>query len=64
MRSITANMSVMITTVIDTSMVELRTSFWDGQVTLLKAGQIRPANDNLPDANLTIHGIQGRDYSP
>ena len=38
--------------------------FADGQVTFLKAAQIRPARDDLPDANLTIHGIQGRDYAP
>ncbi len=38
--------------------------FADGQVTLLKAESIRPARDNLPDANLTIHGIKGRDCLP
>jgi len=38
--------------------------FADGQVTFLKAQSIRPARDNLPDANLTIHGIKGRDYAP
>jgi len=38
--------------------------FADGQVTFLKAESIRPARDDLPDANLTIHGIKGRDYAP
>lgn len=38
--------------------------FADGQVTFLKAQAIRPARDNLPDANLTIHGIKGRDWAP
>jgi prepilin-type N-terminal cleavage/methylation domain-containing protein len=38
--------------------------FADGQVAFLKAGSIRPARDGLPDANLTVHGIKGRDYTP
>ncbi len=38
--------------------------FADGQVRFLKARQIRPARDGLPDANLTIHGVKGSDYSP
>jgi hypothetical protein len=38
--------------------------FGDGQVVFLKAESIRPARDNLPDANLTIKGIKGRDYTP
>ena len=38
--------------------------FVDGQVTFLHAGQIRPARDSLPDANLTINGIKGRDWTP
>ena len=38
--------------------------FADGQVTMLKATEIRPAQDNLPDANLTINGIRGRDWPP
>jgi len=38
--------------------------FADGQVVFLKAESIRPARDNLPDANLTVHGIKGRDYVP
>ncbi len=38
--------------------------FADSQVRLLKATQIRPARDNLPDANLTKHGIRGADYPP
>jgi len=36
----------------------------DGQVVFLEAKKIRPARDNLPDANLTVHGIQGRDLAP
>jgi len=36
--------------------------FTDGQVRLLQAEQIRSARDGLPDANLTIHGIKGRDW--
>ena len=36
--------------------------FADGQVRLLKADQIRPARDGLPDANLTFRGIRGADY--
>lgn len=36
--------------------------FADGHTRLLKARQIRPARDNLPDANLTIHGIKGTDF--
>ncbi len=35
----------------------------DGQVRFLKATRIRPARDDLPDANLTVHGIKGRDLS-
>jgi len=38
--------------------------FADGQVTFLKARDIREARDGLPDANLTLHGIKGRDYAP
>jgi len=38
--------------------------FADGQVVFLQAGQIRPARDGLPNANLTIHGIKGRDWTP
>jgi prepilin-type N-terminal cleavage/methylation domain-containing protein len=38
--------------------------FADGQVEFLHAGQIRPARDGLPDANLTIRGIKGRDWTP
>jgi len=38
--------------------------FADGRVAFLDAEQILPANDNLPDANLTIHGIQGHDVAP
>ena len=38
--------------------------FADGQVYFLKAKQIRPARDGLPDANLTVHGIKGWDYTP
>ncbi len=35
--------------------------FADGHVVFLRAEQILPARDGLPDANLTIHGIKGRD---
>lgn len=35
--------------------------FADGHVVFLKAERILPARDGLPDANLTIHGIKGRD---
>ncbi len=38
--------------------------FADGQAIFLKAEQIRLARDGLPDANLTIRGIKGRDYAP
>lgn len=38
--------------------------FADGRVSYLEAKQIRPARDQLPDANLTIHGIKGTDYPP
>jgi len=38
--------------------------FADGQVAFLLAEQIRPARDGLPDANLTINGIKGRDWTP
>ncbi len=37
--------------------------FADGHVVFLKAEQILPARDSLPDANLTIHGIKGRDIA-
>jgi len=36
--------------------------FADGQVRFLEAGQIRPAKDELPDANLTVRGIKGLDW--
>jgi prepilin-type N-terminal cleavage/methylation domain-containing protein/prepilin-type processing-associated H-X9-DG protein len=38
--------------------------FADGQVLFLRAEQIRPARDGLPDANLTLHGLKGRDWTP
>jgi prepilin-type N-terminal cleavage/methylation domain-containing protein/prepilin-type processing-associated H-X9-DG protein len=38
--------------------------FADGQVQFLKAAEIRPARDGLPNPNLTIHGIKGQDYPP
>lgn len=38
--------------------------FADQHVVFLKATQILPARDDLPDANLTIHGIKGRDVAP
>ena len=36
----------------------------DGQAVFLEAKTIRPARDELPDANLTVHGIKGRDLAP
>ena len=33
----------------------------DGQVRFVDASDIRPAQDKLPDANLTVDGIRGRD---
>jgi prepilin-type N-terminal cleavage/methylation domain-containing protein len=36
--------------------------FADGQIRFLQAGQIRPAGDGLPDANLTVRGIKGQDW--
>ena len=36
----------------------------DGHVCFLEATEIRPAQDGLPDANLTVDGIKGRDYTP
>jgi prepilin-type N-terminal cleavage/methylation domain-containing protein/prepilin-type processing-associated H-X9-DG protein len=38
--------------------------FADGHVNYLKVDKIRPARDQLPDGNLTIHGIKGIDSSP
>lgn len=38
--------------------------FADGQVVFLKAGQIHPARDGLPNPNLTVNGLQGRDWTP
>jgi type II secretory pathway pseudopilin PulG len=38
--------------------------FVDGQVAFLEAKKIRPARDEWPDANLTVHGIRGRDFAP
>jgi len=38
--------------------------FANGQVRMLKANRIRPARNNMPDANLTLHGIKGTDYRP
>jgi len=38
--------------------------FADGQVRLLRANQIRPARNAMPDANLTFKGIKGADYPP
>ena len=35
--------------------------FADGHCKYLKASQINPANDNLPDINLTKNGIEGKD---
>jgi len=36
----------------------------DGQVVFLETKKIRPARDALPDANLTVHGLKGRDLAP
>jgi len=36
--------------------------FADGQVSYLKAKEIRKARDGLPDANLTFRGIKGTDW--
>ena len=36
--------------------------FADGQVHFLRATEIRPARDGLPNPNLTIHGIKGQDW--
>ena len=38
--------------------------FADGRILFLKAEQIRPARDGLPDVNLTFKGIKGVDYRP
>jgi len=38
--------------------------FADGHGAFLDAEQILPARDGLPNANLTIHGIKGRDIAP
>jgi len=38
--------------------------FADGQVQYLQAQDIRPAQDGLPNANLTVHGIKGIDKAP
>ncbi len=35
----------------------------DGQVRFPQAKEIRPARDGLPDANLTVNGIRGRDLA-
>ena len=35
--------------------------FVDGSINILKAAQINAAQDDFPDANLTIHGIKGSD---
>ena len=38
--------------------------FADQHVVFLKATDITPARDELPDANLTLHGIKGADIEP
>ncbi len=38
--------------------------FVDGHIDYLKATKIEPARDNLPNPNLTLHGIKGRDIGP
>jgi hypothetical protein len=35
--------------------------FVDGHVRYLRARQIRPAANGLPDINLTVDGLSGRD---
>ncbi|MFA5393344.1 MAG: DUF1559 domain-containing protein [Candidatus Ratteibacteria bacterium] len=37
--------------------------FVDGHVEFIKASNIIPANDNLPDVNLTVDGIEGKDVN-
>jgi prepilin-type N-terminal cleavage/methylation domain-containing protein/prepilin-type processing-associated H-X9-DG protein len=37
--------------------------FADGHGAFLRAKQILPARDGLPDANLTVHGVKGRDVA-
>lgn len=36
--------------------------FADGQVRFIEAKEIRPAQDGLPNPNLTVHGIKGLDW--
>ncbi|MBM4026208.1 MAG: prepilin-type N-terminal cleavage/methylation domain-containing protein [Planctomycetes bacterium] len=36
----------------------------DGQTGYFEAEKIRPARDEFPDANLTVHGVKGRDLAP
>ena len=36
----------------------------DGQTVFLAAAKVQPARDGWPDANLTVHGIKGRDLAP
>jgi prepilin-type processing-associated H-X9-DG protein len=36
--------------------------FVDGRIRYLEAKEIRPARDELPDANLTVRGIKGADW--
>ena len=36
--------------------------FVDGHIRMLQAKEVRPARDELPDANLTVHGIKGLDW--
>lgn len=38
--------------------------FADGRIHYVQAKQINPARDGLPDANLTVGGIQGKDRRP
>jgi hypothetical protein len=38
--------------------------FADGQAAYHDAREVEPANDGLPDCNLTKNGIKGRDVSP
>ena len=37
--------------------------FVDGHVEFIRAINIIPANDNLPDVNLTMDGVEGKDVN-
>jgi len=38
--------------------------FADGHTSFLKAKEVRPARDGLPNPNLTVRGIKGQDWPP